>query len=98
LGPVAEEVEDPTIQSSETWIQDYLKDQGVQLPAGIEIPTPSNAQTIKKIRPDIVVKFGDRVSSLGGRGEREIEKELDHGKQIEKLTYDWSMSRRKINQ
>ncbi len=98
LGPVAEEEADPTIKSSETWIQDYLKNQGVELPAGIEIPTPSNEQTIKKIHPDILVKYGDGISNLGGNGDKLIEKELDHGKQEERLHYSWSMTRKPNNQ
>jgi len=98
LGPVAEEVPDPTIKTSDTWIQDYLKKQGVEIPAGVPIPNISNEETIKKIHPDILVKFGDGISSFGGDGDRRIPKELDCGQQEEQLHYSWNMTRTRKNQ
>ncbi len=92
LGPVGEDVEDPTIKTSDTWIQDYLKKQGVELPAGVSIPNISNQETIKKIHPDILVKFGDGISSFGGEGNRRIPKELECGMQEERLHYSWNMT------
>ncbi len=98
LGPVGEEVPDPTIKTSDTWIQDYLKKQGVEIPAGVPIPNISNEETVKQIQPDILVKQGDGISSFGGDGDRRIPKELECGQQEEQLHYSWSMSRKRKNQ
>lgn len=98
LGPVGEEIADPTIKSSNTWMQDYLKRQGVELPAGVEIPSPSNEETIKEIHPDILVQSGDGITSFGGRGERRIETEIEYGIQEENMYYTWQMTRRKKSQ
>lgn len=92
LGPVGESVPDPTIKTSDTWIQDYLEKQGVEIPEGVPIPNISNQETIKKIQPDIIAKFGDHKTSFGGEGSRKIEKELENGKQEENLFYSWSMT------
>jgi len=92
LGPVAEEIPDPTIKTSDTWIRDYLEKQGVDLPDGVPIPKVSNQQTVKEIHPDILVKFGDGKTSFSGEGSRKIEKELENGKQEENLHYSWSMT------
>jgi len=95
LGPVGEEIQDNTIKKSDTWMQDYLKKQGVELPAGVTIPKISNEETIKKIQPDILVKFGDGKTSFGGEGTRKIRKELEHGYQEENLHYSWNMTVKK---
>ena len=94
LGPVGEEIDDPTIKRSDTWIQDYLKSQGVDLPPGVEVPNPSNAEAIEKIPPDILVKTGDGKTSFGGDGERPIRTELEHGFEEVRLKYNWNMTRR----
>ena len=93
LGPVGEEVEDPTIKMSDTWIQDYIKKQGIALPPGVEIPEISNQETIKKIKPDILVKSGDGKYNFGGYGKRTIKEDLWNGYQEENLNYKWSMTR-----
>ena len=98
LGPVGEEVADPTIKKSNTWIQDYLKDQGVEIAAGVSIPNVSNEETIKEIQPDILVKSGNGRTSCGGSGERRIEKDLEFGKQVTQLNYSWSMTIKRKNQ
>ena len=95
LGPVGEEIDDPTIKRSDTWIQDYLKNQGVELPPGVEIPQPSNEEAIEKIPPDILVKTGDGKTSFGGDGERPIRIDLEHGFEEVRMHYNWNMTRRK---
>jgi hypothetical protein len=93
IGPVGEEKDDPTIKKSDTWLQDYLKDQGVDLPPGVNIPAPSNAEAASKIPPDILVSTGNGMTSFGGRGERTIPVELENGSSVEKLNFSWSMKR-----
>ena len=93
IGPVGEEKDDPTIKKSDTWLQDYLKDQGVDLPPGVTIPAPSNAEAASKIPPDILVSTGNGMTSFGGRGERTIPVELENGSSVEKLNFSWSMKR-----
>ena len=95
LGPVGEEVPDPTIKQSDTWVQDYLKRQGVELPPGVPIPKISNEETVKKIQPDIIVSTGDGKYSFGGSGNRRIPKELVNGSQEENLYYRWDMTVKK---
>ena len=56
------------------------------------IPEISNKETVKKIHPDIIVKFGDGKTSFGGEGGRKIEIELEHGKQEENFNYNWNMT------
>lgn len=98
LGPVGEEISDPTVKSSNTWVQDYLKRQGVELPAGVNIPTPSNEDAKTEIHPDILVTSGDGLTSFGGRGENTIETEVENGVQEEKMNYTWQMTRKKPSQ
>ncbi|MBS0010089.1 MAG: hypothetical protein KFF49_01680 [Bacteroidales bacterium] len=95
LGPVGEEIPDPTIKKSDTWMEDYLKRQGVDLPPGVKIPTPSNEGTIKNISPDILVKTGDGISSFGGRGENTVDKEIVNGTESIREYYTWTMRRNK---
>lgn len=95
LGPVGEEISDPTIKSSNTWIQDYIKDQGVEIPAGVPIPNVSNQETVKKIQPDILVKYGDGKTSFGGDGNRNIKKDLEDGYEEQDFHYNWSMTVKK---
>jgi len=95
LGPVGELIADPTVKISDTWIQDYLKRQGFDLPPGVEIPTPSNEETIKEIPPDILVKSGDGKTNFGGYGNRTIRTDTEHGYTEKKLHYTWQMTRRK---
>jgi len=92
LGPVAEEVPDPTIRSSNTWIRDYIKDQGIDVPAGVPIPNVSNQETVKKIHPDILVTSGDGKTSFGGNGNRKIRKDLEDGFEEQNFNYNWSMT------
>lgn len=94
LGPVGEKIVDPTTKKSDTWIQDYLKRQGFDLPPGVEIPTISYEETIK-VFPDILVKSGDGKTSFGGYGNRTIRADFEHGYTEEKLYYTWQMTRRK---
>ena len=94
LGPVAEEVPDPTIKTSNTWIHEYLEDQRIDIPVGVPIPNVSNEETIKEIHPDILVKSGDGKTSFGGDGSRRTRKELEDGYEEENLSYNWHM---KIN-
>lgn len=96
LGPVGEEVPDPTIKPSDTWIQDYIKDQGIDIPAGVPIPNVSNQETVKKIHPDILVRSGDGKTSFGGDGQRKIKKELEDGYDEQNFQYNWSMRVNKI--
>ena len=77
-------------------IKDYLKDQGVELPPGVSIPTPSNEETIKKIPPDIVVSTGDGKTSFGGEGNFSDPKQLEYGSENTEMHYTWHMTRRKI--
>lgn len=95
LGPVGEEITDPTIKKSNTWVQDYLKRQGVELPAGITIPAPSNEETIKKIPPDILVSNGDGKTSFGGEGKYSHREKVEHGYLEITKNYSWHMTRRK---
>lgn len=95
LGPVAEEIPDPTIKSSSTWIRDYIKDQGIDIPAGVPVPNVSNEETIKEIHPDILVKHGDGKTSFGGDGSRRIRKDLEDGYEEENLSYNWQMTIKK---
>ena len=95
LGPVGEKVEDPTIKSSDNWMQDYLKKQGVEIPAGVPIPKVSNEETIEEIQPDILVKTGDGKYSFGGNGSRQIKKELEYGSDEVSLSYNWHMTIKK---
>ena len=95
VGPVGEEIDDPTIKQSDTWMQDYLKRQGIDLPAGVELPKVSNEETIEKIKPDILVSSGDGRKNFGGHGQRSITEQLDHGSSIEHLNYEWHMALRK---
>ena len=94
LGPVGEEIVDPTIKPSDTWIKDYIKDQGIELPPGVTIPEVSNQETISEIPPDILVSTGDGKNSMGGSGSRTIPKKLDFGQQVENFSYTWSMTRK----
>lgn len=94
LGPVAEEIPDPTIKTSNTWIHEYIEDQGIDIPVGVPIPNVSNEETVKEIHPDILVKSGDGKTSFGGGGSRNIKKELEDGYEEENLSYNWQM---KIN-
>jgi hypothetical protein len=95
IGPVGDLIQDPTVKSSDTWLQDYLKRQGLSLPAGINPPTPSNEETIQEIPPDVLVKTGDGIHHFGGDGRNTVVKKLAHGKQEETLHYHWQMTRRK---
>lgn len=95
LGPVAEEVTDPTIKKSDTWVQDYLKRQGIELPPGVPIPDISNEDTVKEIQPDILVKSGDGKNNFGGYGDRTIREDLGNGFQEDNLSYEWNMSIKK---
>jgi hypothetical protein len=95
VGPVGEEVDDPTIKKSDNWMQDYIKKQGVELPPGVKIPKISNQETVKEIKPDILVSSGDGKYAFGGNGERTNIKELVNGKQEEKLSYNWQMTIKK---
>lgn len=97
LGPVGEKVQDPTIKRSDTWIKDYLRRQGIELPPGVPIPDVPNQDAVKEIHPDIVVSSGDRKYSFGGYGERRIPKELENGYQEENLSYRWQMTIQKKN-
>lgn len=92
LGPVGEEVDDPTIKKSDNWMQDYLKKQGIELPAGVDIPKVSNEETVKKIQPDILVKFGDGETSFGGEATNLVNKELDSGFEKINSSYNWEMT------
>jgi hypothetical protein len=92
LGPVGEKVQDPTIKRSDTWIKDYLKKQGVEIPAGVPVPKISNQADEQEINPDILVKFGDGKTSFGGEGRRPIKKELEDGYEEENLYYRWEMT------
>ena len=94
LGPVGEEIPDPTIAQSDTWIKDYIKDQGIELPPGVTIPEVSNTETISEIPPDIVVSTGDGKQTMGGSGSLRIPKKLDFGYQEENLSYTWNMTRK----
>ncbi|NNF30079.1 MAG: hypothetical protein HKN66_01705 [Flavobacteriaceae bacterium] len=93
IGPVGEEIPDPTIAQSDTWIKDYIKDQGIELPPGVTIPEVSNQETIKEIPPDILVSTGDGKRTMGGSGSRTIPKKLDFGQQVENFSYTWNMTR-----
>lgn len=97
VGPVGEKIPDPTIKPSDTWLEDYLQRQGVELPPGVKIPAPSNMEAQKEIQPDILVKSGDGVRSFGGWGDRRIEEKLDNGFSVETFNYSWSMKRRPIH-
>ena len=93
LGPVGDEEADQTEKTSDTWITDYLKRQGVELPPGVKIPQPSNQEVVKKIHTDILVKFGDGKTSFGGEGTKNIEKEIPNGMYWEDRLYRWQMTR-----
>ncbi|MBT8263566.1 MAG: hypothetical protein KJO05_12135 [Bacteroidia bacterium] len=93
IGPVGEEIPDPTVAQSDTWIKDYIKDQGIELPPGVTIPEVSNQETIKEIPPDILVSTGDGKRTMGGSGSRTIPKKLDFGQQVENFSYTWNMTR-----
>ncbi len=92
LGPVAEEKPDPTIKMSNTWMEDYIKRQGVELPAGVQIPKVSNEDTVKEIHPDILVSTGDGKYSFGGEGRRPINKPLENGLERVNFSYKWHMT------
>jgi len=95
LGPVGEKVQDPTIKRSDTWVQDYLKKQGVEIPAGVPIPKIPNQADQQEIYPDILVKYGDGKTSFGGEGRRPIKEEIEDGYQEENLHYSWNMTVKK---
>ena len=95
LGPVGEKGPDPTAKKSDTWIQDYLTAQGVEIPAGVPIPKVSNEEAAKEIQPDILVSFGDGETGFGGRGELLIDKKLDDGFERINLSYNWRMTKKK---
>jgi len=92
LGPVGEEIDDPTIKKSDNWMQEYLKKQGVELPPGVTIPEVSNEETIKKIQPDILVKFGDGEYSFGGEATNLVNNKLDSGFEKINSSYNWEMT------
>jgi hypothetical protein len=94
LGPVGEDVHDPTIKKSDKWMEDYLKRQGVELPPGIKIPPITNEQAVAEIPPDILVNKGNGMTDFGGSGSRTITKQLEDGFSEEKLNYSWNMKRR----
>ncbi len=93
IGPVGEEIPDPTVAQSDTWIKDYIEDQGIELPPGLTIPEVSNTETISEIPPDILVSTGDGKQTMGGSGSRTIPKKLDFGQQVENFSYTWNMTR-----
>jgi hypothetical protein len=95
LGPVGEKVQDPTIKRSDTWVQDYLKKKGVEIPAGVPIPKIPNQADQQEIYPDILVKYGDGKTSFGGEGRLPIKEEIEDGYQEENLHYSWNMTVKK---
>ena len=92
LGPVGEKGPDPTVKSSNTWIQDYVKRQGIELPPGASIPNIPNQDVVKEVQPDVLVKSGDGMTSFGGSGDRLIDKKLEDGFDRTNLNYRWSMT------
>jgi hypothetical protein len=97
LGPVGEKGPDPTVKKSDTWIQDYLKRQGIDLPPGASIPNIPNEDAVQEVQPDVLVKYGDGITSFGGEGERQIDNPLEVGFDITNLNYSWNMTIRKKN-
>ena len=80
------------LKKSDTWIQDYLKRQGIELPPGASIPNIPNEDVVQEVQPDVLVKFGDGKTSFGGRGERLIDNKLEDGFERINLNYNWTMS------
>jgi len=95
LGPVGDKVPDPTVKTSDQWIQEYLKQQGVQIPAGVNIPQISNKETKKDIQPDILVKSGDGKTYFGGDATKIITEKIPNGTYQEERFYSWQMTRKK---
>lgn len=95
LGPVGEKGPDPTVKKSDTWIQDYLKRQGIELPPGTPIPNIPNDDVVQETQPDVLVKYGDGKYSFGGEGRRRIPKELEYGSEEVNLSYNWQMTVKK---
>ena len=92
LGPVGEKGPDPTVKSSSTWIEDYVKRQGIELPPGASIPNIPNSDVIQEIQPDVLVKSGDGISNFGGWGDRLIDIKLEDGFDRTNLNYRWTMT------
>jgi hypothetical protein len=95
LGPVADKIMDPTVKSNKNWIQDYLKQQGIELPPGVDIPQQDNKGAASEIPSDILVSFGDGVTHFGGQGEKRDFKKTEHGYKEENLSFHWEVKRKK---
>ncbi|MBW1673280.1 MAG: DUF3578 domain-containing protein [Deltaproteobacteria bacterium] len=92
-------------KKGDTYNNHKVKNSNFELgPVGDLIKDPSVSEqgnfikeylAIKKIPPDVLVKFGDGKNSFGGRGEKRINKKLKHGYNIEEHSYTWQMIRKK---
>jgi hypothetical protein len=91
LGPVGEKIPDPTVQSNEQNLKNYLKEYGVELPEGVDIPQPETKELRGEIQQDLLVTSGDGISELGGRGQKEEQNRTENGYEQEKQRYEWFM-------
>lgn len=95
LGPVADKVTDPTVKSNKNWMQDYLKQQGIELPPGVDIPQQDNKGAASEIPSDILVSFGDGVTHFGGKGEKRDFKKTEFGYEDKNQSFHWEIKLRK---
>jgi hypothetical protein len=59
------------------------------------VPETEQNTPQQEIHPDLVVQFGDGVAYFGGRGEKTIPKDEEHGFSEEVRTFLWQMTRKK---
>lgn len=97
VGPVVDEISDPTVQNNSQWIKDYLERQGVNLLPGVNIPTQDTKDAKGEINPDLLVKSGDGQTSFGGEGSKTINEPNEYGFKKEEQTFSWQMTRKKKN-
>ena len=59
------------------------------------VPPTQQGASQAKIRPDLLVRYGDRINYFGGSGRKFIKKELDGGYSTEERKFKWQMSLKK---
>ncbi len=91
--PVEDPVPDPTFTGISSSLRTYLKDLGTPLPANIDIP--EDQEEIPETEPDLLVKFGDGITSFGGEGKKIIDDSKGSSVRRKEMTFNWQVTRKK---
>src|SRR6056297_691789 len=91
LGPVGKTIPDPTVQSNQQNLKNYLEEYGVELPEGVDIPQPKTKEIKGEIQQDLLVISGDGKRKFGGKGEKEEHNMTENGYEQKKQQYEWFM-------